>query len=339
MIMIDGSAGEGGGQILRTALALAVVTGKPFRMHSIRAGRRTPGLGNQHLAAVRAAATISQAGLEGAGLGAGELTFRPGPVMPGQYHFSTGTAGSAMLVLQAVLPPLLLAAEPSRLELEGGTHNPWAPPFDFLRDAYAPLLSRAGVHLHLTLKRHGFFPAGGGQALADIQPGPVMKPLTVLWRGTIRRIGVTGLVGRLPRRIAVEETTVAARELAGYGVDTDIREVDSVGPGNAIMVKIECEEITEVFTAFGQRGVPARQVGAQVAGEVRQYLDSGVPVGPYLADQLLLPLALAGRGEFLTGEPSTHTRSNIAVITRFLHVIFDVRSDGPGRYRIACRPQ
>jgi len=339
MISIDGSAGEGGGQILRTALTLAMVTGRPFRMHSIRAGRRVPGLGNQHLAAVRAAATVSRAHLEGDRRGSGEVLFRPGPVTPGDYPFATGSAGSVMLVLQTVLLPLLLADAPSRLDLSGGTHNPWAPPFDFVKRVYAPLLTDSGTGLRLTLERCGFYPAGGGRCVAEIQPNRALAQLSLLQRGDIQQIRATALVARLPARIAHEELAAVRKALPEVHLETDVREVDSAGPGNAILVEIRCRYITELFTAYGQKGVPAQQVGARVAGEVRQHLDAGVPVGPYLADQLLLPLALAGGGEYITGDLTAHTRTNMDVISRFLDVMFEVCPEPPGRYRIVCRPQ
>ena len=168
MLTIDGSVGEGGGQILRTALALALVTGTPFRIHAIRARRRKPGLLRQHLTAVNAAATVGGASTDGASLGSRELTFRPGRITPGEYRFAVGTAGSTGLVLQTVLPPLLLASGPSTVTVEGGTHNPGAPPFDFLARVFLPLLRRMGAHVEARLDRPGFYPAGGGQCTVGL---------------------------------------------------------------------------------------------------------------------------------------------------------------------------
>src|SRR4051812_32951839 len=161
-MIIDGSQGEGGGQILRSSLALAAITGTPVRLEKIRAGRAKPGLQKQHLAAVRAAARICNGRLEGDELQSRELTFHPQEPCAGEYHFAVGSAGSASLVLQTVLPPLLLAAGASKVVVEGGTHNPMAPPFEFLRDTFLPTLSRIGATVTLTLDRHGFYPAGGG---------------------------------------------------------------------------------------------------------------------------------------------------------------------------------
>src|SRR5512136_2571133 len=177
MITIDGSQGEGGGQILRTSLALSLVTGQPFRMERIRAKRQKPGLLKQHLTAVEAAKTVGCAEVTGAALGSQTLEFKPGPVTPGNYRFAVGTAGSATLVLQTVLPPLLVASGPSTLTLEGGTHNPFAPPFDFLARCFAPVVERMGPRIELKLHRPGFFPAGGGQFEAQITPVNRLKPI------------------------------------------------------------------------------------------------------------------------------------------------------------------
>jgi RNA 3'-terminal phosphate cyclase (ATP) len=225
----------------------------------------------------------------------------------------------------------------SRIELEGGTHNPWAPPFDFLQRVYAPLLEQAGAGLRLRLERHGFFPAGGGRAVAQIRPATTWQPLSLTRRGPVRRIRVEAVVARLPRRIAEEEAAVVAEQLAGYDVETVMREVDSAGPGNAAMAEIDCREITELFTAFGRKGLPASTVGGRLAGAVMDYLQADVPVGPWLADQLLLPLALGGGGEFVTHAPTAHTRTNMAVIERFLEVAFQVEHLAPGRCLITCR--
>jgi RNA 3'-terminal phosphate cyclase (ATP) len=170
VIEIDGSFGEGGGQILRSSLALAIVTGQPVRLSNIRAGRRKPGLMRQHLTAVNAAAAICGATVDGERIGATELTFTPGAVRAGEYQFSIGTAGSTTLVLQTVLLPLLTAGGPSRIVLEGGTHNPFAPPFDFLERAYLPLINRMGPNVRATLERPGFYPAGGGRIAIEIEP-------------------------------------------------------------------------------------------------------------------------------------------------------------------------
>ena len=186
MIVIDGSAGEGGGQILRSSLALSLVTGKPFRIENIRAGRTKPGLLRQHLTALAAATQIGKAKVEGAVLGSKIVSFTPRGVTPGDYHFAVGTAGSATLVLQTVLPALMLASGPSTLVLEGGTHNPSAPPFDFISKAFLPILNRMGPCIKVELERYGFYPAGGGRFRVSINPAAQLSPIDLLTCGESR---------------------------------------------------------------------------------------------------------------------------------------------------------
>lgn len=201
-LIIDGSQGEGGGQVLRTSLALSMVTGRPFRIEGIRAGRANPGLLRQHLTGVRAAAEISGAKVQGAELGSKQLTFEPGEVRAGDYQFSIGTAGSTTLVLQTILPALLAAKGRSTMVLEGGTHNPAAPPFDFLQRVFLPLVNRMGPRVSVELERHGFFPAGGGCFRVVVDPVEKLQPLELLTRGEIRRRTCRVLLSNLPRTIA-----------------------------------------------------------------------------------------------------------------------------------------
>lgn len=331
MITIDGSQGEGGGQVLRSALALSLVTGRGFLIRSIRARRKQPGLLPQHLAAVRAAAEVGHAEVTGASLGSSELRFEPGVVRAGECRFAVGTAGSATLVLQAVLPPLLCAEGPSTLWLEGGTHNPWAPPFDFLAKAFLPLIRRMGPTVAATLVRPGFFPAGGGELQVGIMPAARLSPVELLERGAVQRVTATACVAQLPRHIAERELQVIGRELrmeAGALVVEEIR--NSRGPGNTVMIKVVCEHVTEVFTGFGQRGVRAEAVAEGVLQETQRYLAAGVPVGEHLADQLLLPLALTGGGTFRTLPLTGHAETNMDVIRTFLDVRFSVERDAAG---------
>ena len=319
MLTIDGSQGEGGGQILRTALALSLVTGTPFRIDKIRARRARPGLLRQHLTAVSAAVAVGGAEVEGATLGSPSLVFRPGAVKPGEYRFAIGTAGSTGLVVQTVLPALLTAAAPSTLTLEGGTHNPAAPPFDFLARAFLPLIGRMGPRVDAALDRPGFYPAGGGRCTFRVTPVPRLAPLTLLERGALARRRARALVARLPRQIADRELAVVRSRLGWSGEELEAVVVDGAarGPGNVLLLELESEHVTELFSGFGQRGVRAEAVAEQAVTEARRYLAAGVPVGPHLADQLLLPLALAGRGAFRTVELSSHSRANLDVIRAF----------------------
>lgn len=319
--------------MLRTALGLGLVTGTPFRIANIRAGRTKPGLLRQHLAAVRAAAEIGDADVDGDTLGSTELVFRPRALRPGSHSFSIGSAGSATLVLQTVLPALLCASGPSDVAVEGGTHNPLAPPFEFLAHAFAPLLARMGASVELRLVRHGFFPAGGGRIEARVSPAK-LTPLELFDRGALVARRARALASSLPAGVATREIAVVRAELGLSEDEARPESVRAAGPGNAVWIALEHDHVTEVFVAFGERGVPAERVASLVCQEARAYLASDVPVGAHLADQLLVPLALAGSGAFRTVEPTGHTRSQIELIPMFLDVAIGVSRDATGAYLV-----
>src|SRR5688572_26992248 len=333
-VTIDGSEGEGGGQLLRTALSLSLVTGLPFRIERIRAGRRKPGLLRQHLTAVDAAARVGRARVTGAELGSQSLSFEPSEIQPGEYEFAVGTAGSATLVFQTVLPALLRAPAPSRVTVEGGTHNPLAPPFDFLARTLLPILECMGASVDARLERCGFYPAGGGRMTFGIVPCPALRPLTLLHRGSTR-VHARGLVASLPESIAKREMSIVRGRL---GLERHLCRIetvdDCVGPGNVLLIIIEGESITEVVTGFGIKGVSAEKVASDACDEAERYLRSDVPVGGHLADQLLIPMALAGAGSFRTLTPTPHTLTNASVIQRFLEVPIAMDPETPGVCRI-----
>lgn len=328
MIDIDGSGGEGGGQILRTSLGLSLVTGKPLSIRRIRAGRKKPGLLRQHLAAVRAAARVSRAEVDGDELGSRELTFSPRDVRPGEFRFAVGSAGSATLVLQTVLPGLMIADGPSQLVLEGGTHNPFAPPFDFIQKAFLPIIERIGPRVTASLDRAGFYPAGGGRISVGIRPEAGLRELDLVERGRIVRRLARGIVSKLPLHIAQREVDCIRRKMSPADDCIETDQVDSPGPGNVVLLEIESQHVTEVFTGFGQKGRTAEKVAAGVVREAKRYLEAGVPVGEHLADQLLVPMALAG-GRFRTLAPTAHMITNIETIERFLDVRIQIREVEP----------
>jgi RNA 3'-terminal phosphate cyclase (ATP) len=321
MIVIDGSEGEGGGQVLRTALSLSLVTGQPFRMENIRANRSRPGLMRQHVTAVEAACAIGGAECEELAVGASSLSFTPGKVEPGEHHFAVGTAGSTSLVLQTILPPLMLADAPSRLVLDGGTHNIHAPPFDFIERVFIPILNRMGPRISARLVRHGFYPAGGGRIEVDIEPCSSLARLDLLERGGPGSVEACALVAALPGEIAVRELE-AVRKILGWPEERcRIEQLpEAMGPGNILMLEAAFEHASEIMSGFGKLGVPAQIVGEQAAKRMAGYLASDAVAGPYLADQLLLPMALAGGGSFTTVKPSSHARTGAEVIARFLPV-------------------
>jgi RNA 3'-terminal phosphate cyclase (ATP) len=335
MITIDGSQGEGGGQILRTSLTLSMITGTPFRIEKIRAGRRKPGLLRQHLTCVTAATAISGATTTGAELGSTALTFTPGPIKGGTYDFAIGSAGATTLVFQTILPALLRATEPSRVTLSGGTHNPFAPTFDYLQRAFLPLLAKMGAEVETKLHKPGFYPAGGGKWHAVIQPCAKLQPLVLEDAGDLITRRIIADVSNLPYDVAERECALAAH-LLGWSADTaQARTVRADGNGNVLTIELGYANVTELFVGFGERNVSAEQVATQTVGSLRDYQMTHAPVGPHLCDQLLLPLALAGSGSFVTGAPTEHTRTNIVVIGQFLNVRFSLADLTARRWRIA----
>lgn len=321
LLHIDGSHGEGGGQVLRTSLALSLITQTPIRIENIRAKRSKPGLMRQHLTAVRAAAKIGNAQLEGDAVNSQTLTFIPGEVSGGDYQFSIGTAGSTLLVLQTILPPLMLADAASTVEIEGGTHNGMAPSFDYIQRVFLPLLKRMGAEADLKLERAGFYPAGGGRIRATIPAGGELQPIEILERGEMLGHRAYAALCQLPDEIAHRELSALADHL---DLESSERHIvyynDAHGVGNVLSVECRCEQITELFVAFGEKGLAAEDVAKKALKEVQRYWKSNAPVGDYLADQLLLPMALAGGGSFRATSLSQHFRTNQHIIQKFLDV-------------------
>ena len=334
MIRIDGSEGEGGGQVLRTALALALATATPFQIENIRAKRNKPGLLRQHLTSVQAATLVGQARVEGAALGSTSLAFVPGAVGGGDYSFSVGTAGSAMLVLQTILPPLLLADPPSTVVVEGGTHNPAAPPFEFIDRVFLPFVERLGPRVGRTLERHGFYPAGGGRVVVRIEPVRQFARWDALDRGEITGRRVRVLIANLPTHIARREVAVMLRDLNWPPESASVEEPPANGPGNAAMIEIRSEHACELCTNFGETGLAAEAVAGRAVDEARRYLASGVPVGRHLADQLLPLLALGPGGSFRTLALTQHAMTNAGIVKLFTGATIDVTVEGRDVVRV-----
>jgi RNA 3'-terminal phosphate cyclase (ATP) len=302
-------------------LALSLVTGKAFCIENIRARRQKPGLLRQHLTAVKAATEIGQAHVEGDSIGSTRLAFVPAAVRPDSYHWAIGTAGSTTLVLQTVLPCLLTADRDTEIILEGGTHNQFAPPFEFLAQAFLPIVNRMGPVAEARLERAGFYPAGGGKFRIAIHPARKLSRVDIVERGAVLRRHATGIVAQIPRRIAETEIEILKAKLSWEPGCFDIEErKDSRGPGNILLCTIESQNITEVFSGFGEMGVPAQRVASGVVDAVREYVASEAPVGRNLADQLMIPMALAGGGTFRTLPLTRHSLTNMEVIRKFLDV-------------------
>lgn len=329
MLTIDGSAGEGGGQILRSSLTLSMLTGQPFRLVNIRAGRRNPGLKRQHLTCVEAARAISGAKVQGASLHSGELVFEPGEVSSGEYAVDVGTAGSVALVLQTIALPLALAKGSSSVRIGGGTHARWAPPLPFVMDAWLPWVRRMGVQMELKLNRTGFFPAGGGEVVASFEGANALHEFHAKYEGGDLELEAHAIVSNLPEGIARRELLAVETEVP-LAMTLHAATVRSPGPGNAcwLIAWADKGEGENVFSAIGEKNTPAEEVAGQVAAQFMEWYAAGVCVDEHLADQLLLPLALAGGGSFTTTKPSLHTWTNIAVIAAFGLPRFTVTQSG-----------
>jgi RNA 3'-terminal phosphate cyclase (ATP) len=316
---IDGSRGEGGGQILRTALALAILSGRKLRMKKIRAGRKRPGLQRQHMAAVQAAARLSSGTVSPIEVGAQELVFQPGPVesWPSELHIDIGTAGSTTLVIQTILVPALCASQPVRAVITGGTHNPLCPPFEFLDRVFVPHLRAMGADVTLTLERHGVMPDGGGRVVMETRPSK-LRPIEIVRAGRVVARRATAIVASLPRHIAEREIACAQERLDNPACE--VIELADRGPHNLFMAEVELESgARELCTSHGRKGYPAEDVADDALDELEDFLEAGVPVGDHLADQLLLPMAVAGGGRYRTLEPlSLHATTNIDTIQAFL---------------------
>jgi len=344
MLQIDGSKGEGGGQIVRTSLALSMLTGQPITISNLRANREKPGLARQHLVAVQAAAEISKARVDGEELRSRTLVFHPGELRPGNYHFSIGSAGSATLVLQTILPPLLVASGPSSLTIEGGTHNPLAPPFEAFAHAYLPQVARMGPNVTARLKRHGFYPAGGGRVEVDIEPAERLQGFDLLSHSGWKFRQVRALISKLQRSIALRELETIAG-LSNWPAESFCSDevLDAHGPGNVVLITVRSDEVTDVFTSFGQRGVRAEHVAEQVWQQANRFLETDAPVGPHLADQLILPLAISawqggGGGSFRASEITGHTETHLDIVTQILGVqtSIELADDDTAVVRIAA---
>lgn len=329
MITIDGSFGEGGGQILRTSLALSLITKQPFQIHHIRGNRKKPGLKRQHLTCVQAAKAVGSAVVRGAELNSQKLYFEPHGLQGGHYDFSIGTAGSTTLVLQTVLPALLMAEEASTLIINGGTHNPLAPSIDFLNQCFLPHLKQLGANVSVELERPGFFPRGAGQIKASISPVSRWNHLELLERGRLLNQRATIFLVGLPFHIAERE------KQALKGLNIQVTQLDrNYGQSNLILLTLLCENVTEVLSVFGKKGLKAEHLVQGLLQERDTFLKAEVPVGEFLADQLLLPMTLGKGGSFLTVKPSLHTLTNIEIIQRFMDVSIDVNETDKGQYRV-----
>lgn len=321
MLRVDGAQGEGGGQVLRTALALSAIQGVPVEIHSIRARRKNPGLQAQHLTAVRALAEICGAEVEGATLGSPRLRFAPGTLRPGDFRFEVGTAGSVALVLQAILLPLAVAPGASRIVLTGGTHVPWSPPIHYVSEVWFPALALMGISARLTLLRWGFYPGGGGQVTVEVAGSATLRPVSLVSRASVVRLRGLSAVANLPRRIAERQQAQALRRLAAEGQQADVAvvEAEAAGPGSFLLLVAEAGDLRAGFSALGERGKPAERVAEEAAGGLCDFLKTEAACDPHLADQLILPMALArGTSRLTTSRVTPHLLTTLQIVQQVL---------------------
>lgn len=338
-VEVDGSRGEGGGQILRTSLALSMITGKPLRMRRIRANRTKPGLRRQHMTCVKAAARLCDAHVVGDQVSSSTLEFTPGPLPTTArvLDIDIGSPGATALVVQTILVPAIVSGAPLRAVVQGGTHNPFAPPFEFLAGVFLPQLRAMGARVTYTLDRHGFAPGdarGGGYGAVTVEvaggTGP-LQPLTLMEAGAVSRCQATVIVSRLPTHVGERELGVVRERLGWAAADCEVREVAGNGTANLVMLDVERGPgVRELVTVHGERGLRAETVAERACDELAAYLAADVPVGEHLADQLLLPLAIAGGGRFTTRALSMHATTNIETIQQFLDVRIHVAPARPG---------
>lgn len=343
MLEIDGSLGEGGGQVLRSALSLSCLLNRSFRIYNIRKGRKKPGLMPQHLACVRALRILSDAAVEGEAVGGTEFSFTPGRIRGGDYSFAIGTAGSTSLLLQALLPPLVFAGEPSSLLLTGGTHVPFSPPFHYIEGVFLPALGRLGIAVRAEIESYGFYPRGGGRIRVTITPAGGASGGRFLERGELGALKGISVVGNLPMSIAERQREALLVLLAsrGYHAEMETCQVSTPGHGTFVFLKAEAENCSAGFSSIGELGKRAETVGSEAAQRFLDYFATGACLDPHLADQLVLYLALAGGdSSFTTSRISSHLLTNLQVVERFLGTRYAVEGEigEPGRVTIQGRP-
>ena len=344
MIELDGSQGEGGGQILRSALALSILTGKPFKLVNVRANRKPPGLRPSHLTSVRAAAAVCRGHFTGGSVGSATLSFEPGELAAGTYRFDVGTAGSTGLVLQTVYLPLALrGTADSRLTITGGTHVATSPCYHYLETTWVAYLRRMGIGVEVEMVRPGFYPRGGGEVHATVRPCPRVKGLRLTDCPALTTAGGFSAVAGLPERqhdIARRQAKRLAHKLKMEGIESHIPEEHwDGGPGTVAAVVFRQAPVPTLFFAVGERGRPAESVADDAAEQAIAFRSARAPVDPHAADQLVLPLALSpDASEYRTAEVTRHLTTNIDVIRRFLDR--DISVEGgegePGIVRVAA---
>lgn len=346
MIEIDGSVGEGGGQILRSALSLSILTQQPFRIEGIRASRPKPGLRPQHLKAVDAAAAISQASVEGASIGSSRLVFKPQKIRTGRYKFDIGTAGSTSLVLQTIFTPLSIASSATSVIITGGTHVAWAPCYHYLDLQWLHFMKLCGFDAQLNMENAGFYPQGGGRIDAVVRPAKEIRSLLLQERGELQAVQGISAVANLDFRIAERQKKQAMRRLQSCCPQVHIKCINLPSPTKGTLLFLLAEfnpaagnqSGRACFYALGELGKPAERVADEAVDALDAFLESDGVVDQYLADQLLLPLSFAqSSSRVRTSCITDHLRTNAQVIESFTSTNIDIQGEhgSPGMVEIA----
>lgn len=339
MRVIDGSYGEGGGQILRTALSLSAVLNRPVTIENIRTNRPLPGLRPQHLTAVKALQQICGAAAEGLAVDSRRIVFRPGPVKPGDYFFDVGTAGSVTLIAQTLLPVLARASGPSRVLLRGGTHVPWSPPYHYLSEVFLPAVARMGLQTDARLKKWGWYPKGGGEVELNVQPSAEWTPLVLDRPWAPDEVKVLSAASNLPGHIREREKGRIRGILEARKIEAvyDLEEGLAIGQGNLVFIAARKGPAAAGFSALGAKGKPAERVAEEAVHSFLSFLDSGAAVDEHLGDQILPYLALAaGRSEISVQGVPSHLRTNLWVVNQFMPNRLDL-TEKEGLARIKSR--
>jgi len=351
-VSIDGSFGEGGGQILRTSLALACITGKALHIENIRANRRNPGLAKQHISCVYAARDVTDGTCSGIELGSQVLNFQPGKITGGNFSFDIGSAGSASLVTQTIMPPLFLADKSSTVAVLGGTHNPMSPPYNFFERTFLPAIAQSGFNARCRLLKYGFFPAGGGKLKIDVQPWDKESSSAIDFCQPAEKFEISVIIytARLPSHIADRQRGLLLKSALAFTdagkmrlvqplkfEDIELVDVtDSDGPGNCVMILLSGQTQKTIFTAFGEKGKPSEKVIREAVNLTTEFLKSGAAIDHFLADQLLIYMTMAVAGSFTTDKLSSHLQTNIEIIKKFIPVDFQVEQR-ENCCRICCK--
>ncbi|MEW6599526.1 MAG: RNA 3'-terminal phosphate cyclase [Nitrospirota bacterium] len=336
-VEIDGSFGEGGGQILRTALSLSCITGNSLKLFNIRSGRKKPGLMPQHVTCVNAAAEICHARVSGNEKGSMELAFSPEHVRAGEYTFDIGTAGSCSLVFQTLLPPLILSGKPSRITIKGGTHVPFSPTYDYISNIFMPMLGRTGIAVESSITRYGFYPKGGGEVTFQIYPVNKIMNMQAIFRGALLSVNGCSGVSNLPLTIAERQMKSVIQQLHQPDIDVRVADVPSYGQGTFVFLKAEYENTLAGFSSLGERGKPAEAVGKEAAEQLMSFQECSACLDPHLADQIVLYLSLSQEESlFTTSRITQHLMTNLHIIKKFLDIQYEIKGelDAQGSVRL-----